>query len=93
MVEIVKYYLVNVTLVASGSSLSLPKVLLCLKKIKTLLFEDSCNFFGSFFSSFVWNKVFTFCHLVEESTGMAYKVQQLGVLSGVGDKLLFQVLR
>ena len=33
------------------------------------------------------------CHLVEESTGMADKVQQLGVLSGVGDKLLFQVLR
>ena len=56
MVEIVKYYLVNVALVASGSSLSLPKVLLCLEKyILTLLFEDSCNF-----SSFVCNKVFTF---------------------------------
>ena len=50
MVKIVKLYLVNVALVASGSSLSLPKVLLCLEKtFKLFFFNTVAIFFGKFY--------------------------------------------
>ena len=72
MVEIVKYYLVNVALVASGSSLSLPKVLLCLKnRFKLYFLKTVAIFFGKFyFFFFFWNKAFTFLRHLSPCRGV-----------------------
>ena len=61
MVEIVNYYLVNVALVASGSSLSLPKVLLCLKnRFKLYFLKTVAIFFGKFYFFFFLEQSFHF---------------------------------
>ena len=61
MVEIVKYYLVNVALVASGSSLSLPKVLLCLKnRFKLYFLKTATIFVGKFYFFFCLEQSFHF---------------------------------